>query len=312
MRATNAAGSTDSPVINVTTHEAVPTSVSAPTVRPVDGRYDRLLITWSAPHRPNGIIRTYIVRRNDSTVRNLTVSGGEMRLEYVDDGLLADTIYSYAVSACTSAGCTTGDRSTARTNEHVPASVLPPSAAVLNSSAVRVSWTPPTQANGRIVRYQLTANGTVVYSGLETTHVVAGLQPYALYEFVVWACTSAGCTNSTSTAARPDEDLPEHLPVPTVRVTSTRSVEISWRSPIRPNGLITTYDLRRNGTLIQRTAVTWYVDYDCQPGTTYGYRVTAYNSKGGVDSPVAFATTFSSAPEGTRRTKACDLAFHSS
>jgi len=293
VRATNAAGSTDSPVITVTTEESVPAFVAAPVVSPVAGRYDQLLIEWSAPERPNGIIRNYFLQRNDSTPWNV-----DARLQYVDEDLSAYTFYSYAVSACTSVGCTTSGRSTSRTNEHVPSAMLPAEATVLNSSAVRLSWMPPTQPNGRITGFQLSANGTLVYRGPDATRIVTGLQPYALYAFVISACTSAGCTSSQATYARPDEALPTNLSAPSVHVTGTRSVEISWLPPVKPNGLITTYELHRNNTLIQLTTDTWYVDYDCRPGTTYAYRVTAFNSKGGVDSPDTLATTFSSAPEG--------------
>ena len=295
MRATNAAGSTDSPTISVTTDESVPTSVGAPTVSSVSGRYNQLLITWSPPDRPNGVILHYILQRNESTLWNVDVSA---QLEYLDDSLIADTVYSYTVSACTSAGCTTSPRSTARTVEDVPSSMSPPRATTLNSSAVRLSWTSPRQPNGRITAYQLLMNATAVYSGLATTQVVTELEPYVLYEFVIRACTSAGCTSSRPTLARPDEALPTDLAAPTVRVTGTRSTEISWSAPAKPNGLITAYELRRNGSLIQLTVDRWYVDYDCLPGTTYGYKVTAYNSKGGVDSPVTFVRTFSSAPQG--------------
>lgn len=297
MRATNEAGSTDSPAISVTTDESVPTSVRAPAISSVTGRYDQLRITWSPPQQPNGLIRHYILQRNESTPWNVDVT---THLEYTDDGLTADTIYSYTVSACTSAGCTSSPRSTARTSEHVPDLVSPPLATTLNSSAVRVSWTAPVQANGRITHYQLLMNATIIYSGLATTQVVSRLQPYVLYEFVISACTSVGCTSSLPTLARPDEAPPTDLPPPTVHVTGTRSMEISWLPPEKPNGLITGYELRRNGSLIQLTVDRWYVDYDCLPGTTYGYKVTVYNSKGGVDSPLTFGTTFSSAPQGIR------------
>jgi len=300
VRATNAAGSTDSPVIRITVAESVPASVPAPSISPVSGRYDQLMITWTAPRRPNGLIRYYILQRNASTAWNVNTSTDDVLLEYVDRGLQADTIYSYTVTACTSAGCTSSTSSTSRTNENVPSSVSPPVATALNSTAVRLSWTSPTQTNGRMRRYLLIMNGTVIYSGLATTQVVTSLEPYVLYEFAISACTSAGCTPSRSTLARPDEDLPTDLSAPSVRVTGTRSMEVSWTSPVKPNGIITAYELRRNGSLIQLTAGTWYVDYDCQPRTTYSYQVTAYNSVGGVDSPATFATTWSSAPDGIR------------
>ena len=301
VRATNTAGSSDGPVISVTTDEAVPSSLSAPTVTPVTGRHDQLLITWSAPLQPNGIILNYIIQRNESTPWNVQVSLEEEPLEYLDDSLLPDTIYSYTVSACTSAGCTTSVRTTARTNEDVPAYMSPPEAVALNASAVRVTWTTPSQPNGRIARYELLVNGTSTYDGLSTIQVVADLQPYVLYQFVIKACTSVGCTSSQPTLARPTEAPPTDMPAPTVRVTGTRSTEISWSPPTRPNGLILGYELRRNDSVIQLTSDTWYVDYDCLPATTYGYQVNAYNSEGDVGSPITFATTFSSAPEGVQQ-----------
>ena len=285
---------------SVTTAESVPTALGPPTVSAVPGRHDQLVITWFAPHRPNGIIRHYILQRNESTPWNLRNFSDEARLQYVDGGLIADTVYSYVVSACTSAGCTTSVRSTARTNEHVPSLMSPPEVTTLNSSAVQVSWTTPATPNGRITRYQLLMNATTVYSGLTTRQLITGLDPYVLYEFVVSACTSVGCTRSQPTLARTDEALPTDLAAPTVYITGARSAEISWSPPAKPNGIITAYELRRNNSLIQLTTDTWYVDYDCSPGTTYSYRVSAYNSKGGVDSPVKLATTFSSAPEGLR------------
>ena len=131
-------------------------------------------------------------------------------------------------------------------------------------------------------------NSTSIYTGLNDNHIAIDLQPYVLYEFVVRACTSAGCTISP----------PTQLAAPAVHVTGSRSTEVTWSAPANPNGAITKYELRRNGTLVQQTTDTWYVDYDCVPGTTYAYRVSAYNSRGGVDSPVTHAETFSSAPEG--------------
>ena len=295
VRASNAAGSVDSSVTSVTTDQSVPTSVAAPIVTPVDGRYDQLLITWSAPQHPNGLIGHYILQRNESTPWNVDDT---VRLEYIDDGLVAYTVYSYRLSACTSVGCTTSVRSTARTSEHIPSFISAPVATVLNSSSVQVAWSSPVQPNGRITRYQLLVNATDVYTGLATTHVVTALEPYVLYEFVISACTSAGCTSSQPTLARPDEAPPTHLLAPTVHVTGTRSTEVSWSPPTKPNGLITAYELRRNGSLIELTEdTTWYVDYDCLPGTTYGYRVSAYNTKGSVDSALTVVTTFSSAPQ---------------
>ena len=135
VRATNAAGSSDSPPVSVTTDEAVPTSVLPPTVDPVQDRSDQLLITWSAPRRPNGLVRYYVLRRNQSTPWNVPSS----TQLYLDSDLTPHTTYAYTLSACTSAGCTTSDPSVARTSEDVPSSIAAPVTTALNSTAIRVS-----------------------------------------------------------------------------------------------------------------------------------------------------------------------------
>lgn len=258
--------------------------------------YDKLRITWTEPQTPNGRILNYVLQRNESTPWSVNSQPTNVSLQYIDSSLVPDTTYVYRVSACTVAGCTTSAATSGRTRQHVPSLMTPPLAETLNATAVEVSWTSPAQPNGRITLYRVLLNNTEVYSGLSTSHQVTGLRPYVVCEFVVSACTSVGCTASQPTTSRTDEAPPTGLAPATLRVTGTRSVEVSWQPPARPNGLITAYELRRNGSLVQLTTESWYIDYDCQPGTTYSYRVTAYNSRGSVDSIATVATTLSATP----------------
>jgi len=77
VRASNAAGSSDSSPVSVTTAESVPADVLPPSVSPVPGRSDHLLITWSAPRQPNGLVRYYVLQRNQSTPWNVQTTTGE-------------------------------------------------------------------------------------------------------------------------------------------------------------------------------------------------------------------------------------------
>ena len=86
---------------------------------------------------------------------------------------------------------------------------------------------------------------------------------------------------------------------------SSSSIEISWRIPELPNGVITSYDVNRDGRLIYTESIgssgilrTMYTDYNLSPGTEYSYTVGARNRKGSVESPPSRAITYSSSPAG--------------
>ena len=209
------------------------------------------------------------------------------------------------VTVCTAGGCTTSPSTLMRTRETAPLLVTPPVISVINSTALKVMWQVPLATNGKITRFDLKMNGVILYSGLDLTHTQAGLTPYLEYTFVLVSCTIGGCTNSGEVKGRPDDDIPRGLMAPRLRVLSSRSIEINWSPPQEPNGIINSYDLRRDDNLIYTESVsssgalrTTFTDYDLQPGVEYSYKVTARNRKGSVDSLLSIATTFASSPSG--------------
>ena len=71
------------------------------------------------------------------------------------------------------------------------------------SSSLEVSWTEPATPNGIIISYSLyntTSGGDLdtllTNSSSPGSFVVAGLESYTEYGFIVEVCTSAGCTLS--------------------------------------------------------------------------------------------------------------------
>lgn len=56
---------------------------------------------------------------------------------------------------------------------------------VLSDQEVFVTWQKPLRLSGQLIRYELTVNGTVVYSGIDTKYTVKALTPGETYEFVV-------------------------------------------------------------------------------------------------------------------------------
>lgn len=75
-------------------------------------------------------------------------------------------------------------------------------------------------------------------------------------------------------------------------------MEVIWRPPEHPNGIITGYELRRDGEVIYVGTEVHYHDFTLVPSVEYSYVVRANNSKGAVSSTAATAKTPPSAPSG--------------
>ena len=295
IKVINSKGSTDSFWQSIQTDQAPPEGLDRPVVLHFANEHDKLRITWTAPTRANGILQSYQLQRNQTVPWSF---GPDDPTEYVDSGLTAYTLYSYRLTACTAGGCTTSDTSIIRTQETAPFYVAPPILTTVSDSAIKASWSEPQITNGRIREYRLRVNNETQYIGQDREFIVRGLTPYQAYDFVVVACTYGGCTDSSAVLARPQEAPPAGMQIPVVRVTSSSSIEITWQPPTFPNGIITSYEVRRDGTLIDTTTGLSYIDYEVAPGVEYSYRVTAFNSRGSTQSPPATATTYSTSPTG--------------
>lgn len=302
IRAGNSRGSTDSPWQVVTTDQAPPDGVNPPIVTHIGDQLDALFITWNIPSKANGIIQNYQLQRN-STVP-FSFQADDM-LEYIDSGLRAYTWYRYVVMVCSGGGCTTSIPTLLRTKEAAPLYVAPPDVIPISSTAVRATWVTPQITNGNIKEYRLLMDGATIYTGLGLQHEEGGLIPYKEYAFILTACTDGGCMDSVRTLERPEEDVPLGLLVPVLRVMSSRSIDVLWQKPESPNGVITSYDIRRDGQLVYTESITTagvlttsYTDFSLEPGIVYSYVIIARNRKGSVESPASVARTYSASPSG--------------
>lgn len=302
VRASNSKGYTSSPWQSVFTDQAAPQGVQPPIVSLLPDDVESLQITWVTPYQPNGIIQSYQLQRNDSVPLSFTALEEK---RYVDTGLRAFTYYSYTITACSGGGCTTSEPTVQQTKESAPLKVMPPTLFAANSTSIRVTWQRPQITTGEISAYQLLMDDVVIYEGMWLQYVVRGLVPARDYVFKLRACTSGGCTDSGEVTGKPLDDVPQGMSPPILRVMSSSSIEISWKLPDYPNGLITSYDVRRDGRLIYTESVsvsgslrTTYTDYNLKPGTEYAYVVVARNGKGSVESLESHARTWAAAPSG--------------
>ncbi|MFT7813012.1 usherin [Arapaima gigas] len=295
IRAWNIAGYVDSPWTFVHTRQAPPKGLAPPMVTHVKGNPYVVLVSWNPPEEPNGVVVSYRIQRNSSSFH---FSLDSSVLNYTDEDLAAYTYYSYAVIACTMEGCVTSPPQEIRTLEAPPVAVKPPTVTEVSSHYINVSWPAPLIKNGEITHYVLQVNGEEAYSGKRPNTSVLRLQPHKHYQLVLVACTNGGCTGSLPTSVHTAEAPPIGMHAPTLRVTGSESMEISWVEPEQPNGAITGYELRRDGILIYAGSDTNFHDFTLLPSVEYSYTVTANNSQGSTTSPVARARTSPSAPSG--------------
>ncbi len=295
VRVHNSQGQSDGLWMTVETDEAAPEGLLPPLVKHVGTLSDRLYITWTEPLHPNGIIQSYQIRKNGDILADFLAEDQQI---YTDRGLAAFTFYSYVVSACTRGGCSTSNATVIQTPESAPYFVTPPTLITLNSSTIKATWVAPQVINGQIKEYKLLVDNNVKFTGHTLEYTVDGLTPYTEYQFILTACTYGGCADSISVMGRPIAAPPVGMRKPQLYATSATSVEVAWEMPISPNGIITSYEVRRDGVLVHTTQHFNYIDFDVKSGNRYSYTVTVFNSQGSYTSPISTIRTLSSAPVG--------------
>ncbi|XP_077419247.1 usherin isoform X1 [Vanacampus margaritifer] len=295
VRSHNPAGHTQSSWLTVTTRQAPPRGLAPPTVTHLQGRPSEVLVSWTPPLEPNGVLQSYRIQRNNIS---FSFSFDPTVLSYTDEDLLPFASYSYSVIACTSEDCITSPYTNITTLEAPPSTVQPPTVNLVTSSSMDISWTKPATQNGEVTEYVLEVNSEETYRGRELKTVLVHLHPHTSYQLVLLACTNGGCTASATTSTVTEEASPLNMVVPTLKVTGPESVEVSWGPPQNPNGVITGYELRRDGQVIYVGPETHYHDFTLLPSVEYSYFVRANNSRGAVSSAAASAKTHPAAPSG--------------
>ena len=183
-----------------------------------------------------------------------------------------------------------------------PEGVQPAYVTKFGSRSLVLSWGRPTQPNGIITQYRLYIDNILQFSGLATTTTVNNLLPSTVYTFMIEACTSVGCSNSSETSNTTLPDKPDGLSPPSVIPLTPTSLEVTWKEPAIPNGEIIDYELQqitvnRNITLFQGISLSHQVT-DLIPNTVYRFRVLATNAGGTTASDIAENRTLEDAPDG--------------
>lgn len=91
----NPAGHAGSPWVTVTTRQAPPRGLAPPTVSHIQGQPSEVLVSWTPPLEPNGVLQSYRIQRNNVS---FSFSFDPTVLRYTDEDLLPFSTYRYFYS----------------------------------------------------------------------------------------------------------------------------------------------------------------------------------------------------------------------
>ncbi|XP_052593935.1 usherin [Peromyscus californicus insignis] len=281
VSAWNSFGRGFSQSVRASTKEDVPQGVRAPRWARTGNPEDAIFLNWKKPKQSNGPITQYILLR-DGRERFRGTS-----LSFTDtEGIQPLQEYSYQLKACTASGCAVSSKVVAAPTRGIPESISPPNITARGPETLHLSWSVPEKTKDVIKEYQLWLGGRgLIYTDTSDRrqHTVTGLQPYTTYSFTLAACTSAGCTSSEPSVGQTLQAAPQGVWVtPRHIIINSTTVELYWNPPEKPNGLISQYQLRRNGSLllVGGSDEQNFTDKNLEPNSRYVYKLEAKTGGG--------------------------------
>ncbi|XP_004685295.1 PREDICTED: LOW QUALITY PROTEIN: usherin [Condylura cristata] len=324
VRAHNSMGSVESSWSSTWTLEAPPQDLPEPWAQATSAH--SILLNWTEPRSPNGIISQYHViyreRPDDPTVNvsivhAFTVTGTSHQAHLF--GLEPFTTYHIGVVAANQAGEVSSPWTLVRTLESSPSRLRNFTIEQKdNSQALSLNWSEPVRTNGVIKAYHVLRDSVLEYSGLKRPFLFRRLHPFTLYTLTLEACAGAGCAHAVPRPLQTG-DAPPHSPsAPAIQSVGPTSVELSWTQPVNPNGKILRYEVVRRcfreGTgrspaipAEEKIVFTeynteketfMYNDTGLQPWTLCEYKIYVWNSAGQTCGSWTMVRTKQAPPEG--------------
>ncbi|XP_053139313.1 usherin [Hemicordylus capensis] len=309
--ASNKGGSVSSAWSRGRTRESVPQNVPTPSrVHSINGY--NVEVTWDEPAGVIGVIEKYILKASSEDGPSISTVSAEISntsaLRGMLTGLQPFTKYAITLTACTLAGCTESSHAlNISSPQEAPQNVQPPTAISFPTSLL-LSWSPPKTPNGIITEYYLYMATQLIYTGNETKHIVKDLRVFTGYQFLITACTIAGCTNSSRVTLFTAQLPPAHVDAPDLTVLDSRTIYAQWKAPEEVNGNLRRYLLYIAN--IEKNVTVWNIIYNStdlsrdytirylSPGTKYFITLAACTGGGCTISETTSAITTESTPEG--------------
>ncbi|XP_009956711.1 PREDICTED: usherin-like, partial [Leptosomus discolor] len=140
------------------------------------------------------------------------------------------------------------------------------------------------------------------------------LAVFTPHQFLLTACTLAGCTNSSQVTLFTAQLPPSHIDAPVLTVLDSRTIYVQWKEPVEVNGILDRYIIyiankEQNFTKwnVIYNSTELFLDFTIQqlfPGTEYLIKLAACTGGGCSISKASTAVTDESTPEGVPAPKA--------
>ena len=151
VTAVNGGGRNTSEVSLVTLLDAPPIGVYPPVVENITSVSLSVLIV--PPLVPNGMLTEYRLYQDGIQIRSTVPGSQTSTVVFRVTSLQPFTVYMFHAEVCTARGCNSSQAVSPHTGEAQPTGLdMAPMAVVLSSRSINVSWVPPSQPNGEIVR----------------------------------------------------------------------------------------------------------------------------------------------------------------
>jgi uncharacterized repeat protein (TIGR03806 family) len=290
-------GDSDSPTppppgVDVTA-PSVPAGVTAAAQAPT-----QVLLNWTASTDTGSGVAGYRVFRDGNNAPVATVATNS----YTDNGVLANTSYTYTVLAfdgATPANESAQSALVSVTTPAVPAvDTTPPTvptnvtAVALSSSQIVVSWAASTDAGFGVAGYRVYRDGsaTPLATVTGTSFTSGGLSASTAYSYTVRAFDAATPANestlsspvSATTMAAPVLDTtPPTVPANvTAAAQSSSQILVSWNASTDAGTGVAGYRVYRDNsaTPVATVTTTNFTDNGLTANTAYGYTVRAFDA----------------------------------
>jgi len=277
----SAAASATTPPAPDTTAPSTPTGLVASAGSP-----SQISLSWAASSDDVGV-SGYRVYRGGA----LLIALGPVTA-WQNTGLSPATTYSYTVQAIDAAGNASAQSAAASaTTSAAPVDVIAPStpgglsASAVSSSQISVSWAASTDDIG-VTGYRVYRNGALLLTlGAVTSLQNTGLSPSTTYSYTVQAVDAAGNASGQSVAASATTPPAGDTTPPTVptalkgTAASRTTINLSWKAST-DNVRVTGYTVYVNDAVLATTTGLTFRHTGLTPGTTYSYRVSAFDAAG--------------------------------
>ena len=172
-----------------------------------------------------------------------------------------------------------------------------------NGKASTLKWNASTDNRG-VSHYEVFRDNESIGTTTSTTYNDSGLTPLSAYAYKVKAFDAAGNDSEFSNIIivntnehTPDRNPPTVPGVPTGSEITQTEINVSWRASTDAEGVVASYELRRDGNVIATTGDTSFLDTGLSAGNSYSYTVNATDDSGNPSSFSAAGTLETAKPD---------------